>query len=368
MLGIQQIIDADSHVMEPHGLWEKYLEPRFLPHLSSTEGPGLGELLVDGEQICDRVSSELQARGLLHLARHYREAMLAGFDAASHVAALRRAGYERTFVHPTLGLWLFAIDSMEAELACALVRAYNDWLFDFCGHDRAFLNGVGAVCQHDPAEMVAEVRRVASFGWRAVYVRPNPIKGRLLSHPDYEPFWAESERLGIAVNVHEATHARAPTTGADRFHTRFAMHACSHPMEQMMAFLALVEGGVLERHPDLHVAFLEAGCGWVPYWLFRLDEEHRQLSWEVKKNVVLPPSEYFRRQCFVSCEPGEPYLDRIIGFIGEDNLLFGSDYPHLDHTPEALGELLRTNAGLGSARLEKILRENPRRHYRLTAP
>jgi predicted TIM-barrel fold metal-dependent hydrolase len=166
--------------------------------------------------------------------------------------------------------------------------------------------------------------------------------------------------------VHEATHARVPTAGADRFHTRFAMHACSHPMEQMLAFLALVEGGVLERHPDLHVAFLEAGCGWVPYWLFRLDEEHRQLSWEVKKNVRLLPSEYFRRQCFVSCEAGEPYLDRIIDFIGEDNLLFGSDYPHMDHTPLALGELLQNSAGMGRGRLEKVLRQNPRRHYRVS--
>lgn len=376
MLEIGRIIDADSHVIEPHGLWAKYLEPRFRDRITRAEAapsgedpdagrPGTGEILVDGEKIHDRISLELQARGLLHAARHYRDSMLAGFDAASHVVSLRRLGFERTFVHPTTGLWLFAIDSMEPELAGALVRAYNDWLFDYCGHDRAFLNGVGAVNQHDPAAMVDEVRRVASFGWKAVYVRPNPIKGRILSHPDFEPFWTECERLGLAVNVHEGTHARAPTAGADRFHTRFAMHACSHPLEQMMAFLALVEGGVLERHPDLQVAFLEAGCGWVPYWLFRLDEEHHQLSWEVKKNVRLPPSEYFRRQCFVSCEPGEPYLDRILDFIGEDNLLFGSDYPHMDHTPEALAELVRTNAGIGRERLEKMVGPNPSRHYRL---
>src|SRR5262249_52612650 len=209
-------------------------------------------------RIYDRVSIEAQARALLHLAQHYRQSLLAEFDAASQVATLRRIGFERTFVHPTFGLWLFAIDSMDADLAGALVRAYNDWLFDYCSQDRAFLNGVGAVNQHDPATMAAEARRVQGFGWKAVFVRPNPIKGRVLSHPDYEPFWAECERLGIAVSVHEGTHARAPTAGADRFHTRFAMHACSHPLEQMIAFLALVEGGVLERHPGLRVAFLEA--------------------------------------------------------------------------------------------------------------
>ena len=129
-----------------------------------------------------------------------------------------------------------------------------------------------------------------------------------------------------------------------------------------MAFLALVEGGVLERHPGLRVAFLEAGCGWLPYWLWRLDDGLHQLAWEVKQNVRLPPSEYFRRQCFVGCEAGEPYLSRVIDFIGEDNILFGSDYPHVDHTPESLPELRRAT-GVTAPVMEKILHDNPRRFY-----
>src|SRR6185436_16183227 len=98
----------------------------------------------------------------------------------------------------------------------------------------------------------------------------------------------------------------------DRFQTRFAQHACSHPMEMMMALLDLIERGVLERHPDLRVAFLEAGCGWLPYWLWRLDEEYHHLSGEVHENVRMLPSEYFRRQCFVSADPGEPLLPEIV--------------------------------------------------------
>lgn len=377
MLGIERIIDADCHVVEPGDLWEKYIEPRFrdraprpppspFPGAAAPEPgkPNLAEpVLHNGEKINHRISDEVQVRSALHMVQHYREPMEAGFDAASHVKALKGIGFWRAFVYPSIGLWLFAIDSMEADLAGALVRAYNDWLFDFCRYDPTFLNGVGALNQHDPQEMVSEVRRIRGFGWKAVVIRPNPIKGRLLGHPDYEPFWAECEKLDISVGIHEGAHARVPAAGADRFQSRFAMHACSHPMEQMMGFLALVEGGVLERHPGLRVAFLEAGCGWVPYWLFRLDEEYRYLSWEVKKNVRRLPSEYFRRQCFVACEPGEPYLDRIVDFIGEDNLLFGSDYPHVDHTPGSLGELFESNAGLGAQRMRKILHDNPSRYY-----
>lgn len=94
-----------------------------------------------------------------------------------------------------------------------------------------------------------------------------------------------------------------------------------------MALFALIEGGVLERHPQLKVAFLESGCGWLPYWLWRLDEEYENLSWEdkIKDNVKIKPSEYFRRQCFIAIEPSEPLLAETIEYIGTHNLIFDSD-------------------------------------------
>ncbi len=111
----------------------------------------------------------------------------------------------------------------------------------------------------------------------------------------------------------------------------------------------------LERHPNLRVAFLEAGCGWLPYWLWRLDEaEYKHLAWEVKDNVKMKPSEYFRRQCFVSIEPDEPYLPEIIKYIGDDNLLFGSDFPHIDHDPEALEEVIDLEERLSKRTVQKF--------------
>lgn len=361
MLGGQTIIDADCHVVEPAAVWGHYLEPRFRGRAARASGAG------------DADPAAAARRGALHMKQHDREPELAWRSAAAHVASLRRLGIDRAFLYPTHGRWLFALDSMEADLAGALVRAYNDWLLDFCDHAPGFLCPVGAMSQHDPADMVSELRRVAGLGWRAVFVRSNPIQGRLLGHPDHEPFWSECERLGVAVAIHEGAHARVPTAGASRSTTHFARHACSHPMGQMMAFLALVEGGVLERHPGLRVAFLEAGCGWLPCWLWRLDAEHEHLGGEVKRNVRRRPSEYFRRQCFVGCKPGEPYLPRIVERIGADNLLFGSEYPQIDpttypkidHTKAAPGELLRTNTGIGPGVMGKILWDNPRRFYGL---
>jgi predicted TIM-barrel fold metal-dependent hydrolase len=389
MLEGYQIIDADCHVIEPPYMWEKYLEPEFKqyaptwdkPHnFAGTEPqstvekewknafPSLIDMRIDGQKVFNKISEELWDKATDKMLDDYHESAVSKFDPPSQVKAMKKMGIDITFVYPTAGLWVLAINTMEPKVAEALTRAYNNWLRDFCSYDSQMLNGVGAISLHNPEGMVPELHRIAEFGWKAVYLRPNPVKGRVLSDPAYEPFWNECERLGIAVSIHEGSHCRLPSTGADRFDSRFALHACSHPLEQMMAMLALIEGGVLERHPNLRVAFLEAGCGWLPYWLWRLDElEYQNLAWEVKDNVKMKPSEYFRRQCFISIEPDEPYIPELIKYIGEDNILFGSDYPHIDHHPDVVEDIIKLQEVIPKKTLQKILWDNPRRFYGLAA-
>ena len=376
-----QVIDADGHVIEPFDMWEKYLEPEFksrAPYKEQTLEEDISgrrivkidifsnpykDMKIEGEKIYYNISDEIWAEGLRMRIRDYTNYEVNSFDPESQVKAMQKMGVDIEFLYPTVGLWLLSIDKMDSQLAGALTRAYNNWLRDFCSYDTQVLKGVGAINLHDPEEMVPELRRIAEFGWKAIFLRPNPVKGRSLCDPAYEPFWTECERLGIAVSLHEGTHSKLPTTGSDRFNTRFAMHACSHPMEQMMALLALIEGGVLERHPMLRVGFLESGCGWVPYWLWRLDAEYKNLGWEVKNNVKMKPSEYFCRQCFVSIEPSEPYLPEIINYIGSDNLILGSDYPHIDHEPEVIKEAVALSERLPRETVKKILWDNPMRFY-----
>lgn len=379
MLKDYQIIDADSHVTEPIEMWEKYLEPEFKNHApyidtpTTKEGafivdvfsPPVKNMKVEGKKIYQKISDEIWAEGIKVTIRDYAKQGLFGNDPESQVKAIKKMGVDISFLYPTIGLWLLAIEDMNPQLAVALTRAYNNWLHDFCNFDKQILRGVGAISLHEPKEMVRELQHIANFGWKAVFIRPNPLKGRILSDPAYEPFWAECERLNIAVAIHEGTHGRLPTTGTDRFNTRFAMHACSHPLEQMMAMLALIEGGVLERYPNLKVGFLEAGCGWLPYWLWRMDEEYENLAWEVKDNVKMKPSEYFRRQCFISIEPSEPYLAQIIDFIGTDNLIFGSDYPHIDSDADIIEKIIGLSS-ISPQTIRKILWDNPLRFYGLT--
>jgi uncharacterized protein len=362
MLKGYSIIDADSHVIEPYSMWAKYLEPEFLKFAPSAE------MKILGEDIVEKVTEQVRTLGNKQMLQAHPNAYFQGYNVESHVQEMVQMGIDVAFLYPTYGLWLWAIDTMQPEVAGAFTRAYNNWLKDFCSYAPDKLKAVGAINLHAPKSMVHELRQIADFGWKSVFLRPNPVKGRLLSDSAYEPFWTECEQLGIAVGIHEGTHSRLPTTGTERFNTRFATHACSHPMEQMMALLALIESGVLERHPQLKVAFLESGCGWLPYWLWRLDEEYENLSWEdkIKDNVRMKPSEYFRRQCFISIEPSEPYLAQVIQYIGTDNLIFGSDYPHMDHNPNIVAEMVKLEESLSKETVQKILWDNPRRFYGLS--
>lgn len=376
-----QIIDADRHVIEPMDMWAQYLEPEFADRAPCLVDPRVDEsplervarlgdkawlpplpaLMLGGEPVCHKLSE----RALVELAWNACKRpgqQEAGTRPQGHLAAMDQVGIDIALLYPSVALYLMGIDGLDPNLAGALARAYNAWLHDFCSVDPARLRGVGLISPHDPSRMVAQLERVIDLGFPAVVLRPNPIQGRTLAHPDYGPFWAACERYSIAVAIHEGTHARSPTAGADRFESRFALHACSHPMEQMMALLALIEGGVLERHPGLRVAFLEAGCGWLSYWLWRLDEmEYKNLSGEVAHHVRMQPSAYFRRQGFVAFEPEEPYLQALLPFIGEDHLLFGTDFPHGDHDDGIVDRAIALSARLPRATVQKMLWENAAR-------
>jgi predicted TIM-barrel fold metal-dependent hydrolase len=355
------VVDSDRHVIEPTDLWLEYLPA---PLRSAAPRQVGGDLVLAGRSAFGNIGAA--ARRIVGAQAAER---IADLRAAAHPAgqldAMDRQGVDVAYLFPTYALYLAYVDGADAELSSAIASAYNRWLADYCRAAPDRLRGVGLIARHDPTAMLAELERVVSYGFSAVVLRPNPIAGRALNHPAYEPFWAACAARGIPVTFHEGTQANTPTVGADRFATRFAQHACSHPMEQMLAFLALLEAGVLHRHPDLRLAFLEAGASWLPSWLWRLD----QLSWphmqqEVREEVPLPPSTYFKRQCYVSFDPTEPGLDLVIETIGLDRLLFGSDYPHPDHGAVPVVEQLAAARTAHRAELvQAVLADNPARLF-----
>lgn len=354
-----RIFDVDRHVYEPMDLWERYLDPKYREHAPSyaylDRGEPLSErmmirtgggfvplppdLVVDGEPVMtiSRSAKEAIARAAVERPEDLAE----GETSEGQLAAMDRDGIDQALLLPSYASYLVAMEHREPGLAHGFADAYNRWIAELCAADPARLHAAALVARFEPESMVRHARFAVDHGWPAVVVRPNPIAGRLLGDPANDAFWTFCEDNGLTVVVHEAAHCRAATAGADRFTSRFAQHACSHPMEQMMAFLSLVESGVMERHPDLRFAFLEAGCGWMVNWLWRLDEiEYANLADEVGTTVLRPPSEYFRRQCAIGFEPEEPLLAETFAWLGNDRVLFGSDFPHLDHASDIVGTAL----------------------------
>jgi predicted TIM-barrel fold metal-dependent hydrolase len=372
MLDGHPVADVDIHLIEPPELWPRYIEPAYRDRAPFVIAqPGIDspiQLLAVNGQLTPKISgsnrySHAVAAHSGALMREWHADLIAkGWSAEAQLIGMDREGVDVAFLYPTSGLAVLALDNVELDLARAICRAYNNWLAEFADHDRRRLIPVAMVPMQDPEGAVAEARRAArELGMKGVFVRPEPIDGRLLSDPAFEPLWSTLEELDLAVGIHGGTHNWLPTLGAHRFHTRIASHSCSHPMEQIAALVAMVFNGVLERHPGLRVAFLEAGGGWLPYWLWRMEELYEQLAFEVPE-VKRPPTEYFHRQCWISVEAGEPNLDRVAAAGGEDRLVISSDFPHPDHPPGRLRRILERPDLTESAK-RQVLWDNTLRLY-----
>ncbi|HEX5606351.1 MAG TPA: amidohydrolase family protein, partial [Candidatus Binatia bacterium] len=212
-----------------------------------------------------------------------------------------------------------------------------------------------------PKEAVKELERcIKELGFVAVATSAHSA-GRNLDHPDFYPFYAKAQELGVPVCVHVGSGR--PAAAADRFDNAFFVHATTHAFEQMIGVMCIVGGGILELYPKLKVAFLEAGAGWVPYWMERLDEHYEYLEPTVPL-MKKAPSEYMRsEQVYYSFEPDEHTLNFVMDYVGEDRLVFASDYNHGDskfpHTVKAVTE--RKN--LTQSQLQKLMCDNAARLY-----
>ncbi len=151
MLNGYSIIDADSHVIEPPSMWAEYLEPEFKQFAPSAE------MKIQGEDIVKKVSRQVRDKANKQMMEAHPNAYFQGYNVKSHLQEMVLMGIDLAFLYPTYGLWLWAIDTMQPEVAGAFTRAYNNWLKDFCSYDPDRLKGVGAINLHAPESMVHEL-------------------------------------------------------------------------------------------------------------------------------------------------------------------------------------------------------------------
>lgn len=368
-----RIIDSDGHAMEPIDLWERYIDEAFRPW-APRRWPGSGQwgrLEIEGEVVPKYDGPNPTEPGFIEyareiVARRHGETARRGFDAESRLRDMDTEGVDIAFLYPTQGSNVVGRDYRNPQLATAAVAAYNTWHAEYCSIAPARLMPVGLIAPQEPAAMASEARRcVQELGMKGLVMRPNPVAGRNWHDPVYWPFYAAVEELGVPLAFHETAGGRLPSAGGDRFDNHLMSHAPQHPFEQMLAMESMILGGILERCPRLKVVFLESGCAWLTYWLWRLDEHIEYMGSLFAPQLTLTATEYFQRQCYISTEADEDTLKYVVDRVGDDRIVFATDYPHPDGKfPHAVEKFLET-PGVSEETKRKILWDNSVSLYNL---
>jgi uncharacterized protein len=181
-----------------------------------------------------------------------------------------------------------------------------------------------------------------------------------MSDEYFYPIFATAQELDVPILCHAGT-LRIP--GVERFNYQYLpTHTLSHPYEQMVGLMCTMYGGLPDEFPKLRFAYVEAGAGWLPFWIERITEHYEHRAREVPKMKRAPRDYLHSGQIFVACEPNESTLECVVQLCGEDVLLYASDYPHWDSTFDSV-RAIRTRVGLSESAREKILSGNARRLF-----
>jgi predicted TIM-barrel fold metal-dependent hydrolase len=375
-------VDADGHVLEPRDTWQKYLEPKFRADAIRIEKDAEGvEVLLVENKVHTALRGTLGSLGGIEMdstdlmtvgARSYEDGCPpGGYDPAARLAVMDDEGIDVALLYPTLGIaWEGLVEN--PQLATAYSRAYNRWIVDFCSHDRRRLVPIAHICLKDPAGAVEEVKRARRAGCAGVYLSPDAAArgGRQFDDPALVPFWQTVQDLDMPIGFHVVARSQSmlesflgggdPRGAGGAIVFSFTFLA----LDVMAAFTSMMTRGMFEKYPRLKCAVLEAGSNWITAWLDRMD--HKAEVMHAFTPMKLLPSEYFRRQCLISAEPDESITAAVAMHLGEDYVIWASDYPHLDASFNVLGQLREKIASLPATAQRKILGENALRFYGLS--
>jgi predicted TIM-barrel fold metal-dependent hydrolase len=286
------VIDADSHKIENPVVFLDYVEARYRDRVRVvTDQYGEQRVAITDRNpqtgAIDLVRLYPQPEGFgkgAYRAFHTETAMGALFNRV-RLQHMDREGIDVQVIYGSLTLALASL--IDAELAVALCRAYNDYIHDDCEPYSTRLVPVGVLPLQDVPEAIAEMRRcIQQLGMPAVSIAPNlPVPHpdapqafprirapRHLSDPRFYPLYEAAEEMDVAIGIHGTPGAYLCSGAADQLDTFALVHIFGHRNQQQMAIAKLVMDGVLERFPNLRFGFLEAGCGWLPDLIHALHE------------------------------------------------------------------------------------------------
>ena len=275
---------------------------------------------------------------------------------------MERDGVQAEVLYGILGA---ATKLGDHEAASEMFRIYNDWLADFIRHDPDRYIGLACLPYGDIDAAVKEIKRVAGSGIRGMELSCS-WDMEPMWHPVWEPLWKTVNEVNLPLHFHTFPALPPDVLEKQKGLTRraaFFTVVSAFQMNLVNILAAIVGAAVLERYPNVRIAFGESGIGWIPYALDRMDFE-----WEDRFHdlgLKMKPSDYWRRQC-----KGTFQFDRIgtklIEDMGVETLMWGSDYPHGDGVwPESSKYIAEQFGHLPAEMTHKITCENAGEFYGL---
>jgi uncharacterized protein len=367
-------VDADGHILEAPELWAQYIEPRYRDRAMRlrTDEHGLEYLEIDGapsKVVRGGMMAMLGGMGrkiadVLPAANHtyLGGASFGAADAKERVQRLAKENLDAAFLYPTLGV-LWEAECADAEIAQAYTRAYNRWIVDFCADSGGRLIPIAHLSLGDPESAARELERAVQAGARGGWVAQFTITKKPHGHPDHDRLFATAQDLGVPLAIHPTFEPRWATPGRfEHLHgAHFFLNVTSADAVRH-AFTSFFQFAVFDRFPRLKLVLLESGAGWIGYWLDRMDGYASSML-----GLAVPlkekPSNYFRRQCWISCDPDERTIPALMELYGDDRFFWASDFPHPDHTGDYIEELAQLAGKLSPPARAKLLGQNVRACY-----
>ena len=374
-------VDADGHILEAADLWETHCESKYRSTAVriKVDDQGLDYLEICGKP--SRVSRKgvfsgigsmgqvTREKGEFDPRQHYGEEFLLGArDAKQRVQRLDLEGLDAAIVYPSVDL-SWETECEDVDYAQAMCRAYNRWIVDWCSDTGGRLIPVAHLSLGDPHAAAEELERAVKAGCKGGWVVQFVMTRKPHAHPDHNVLFAKAQELNVPLGIHPSLEPQWALPGRyDLEYVRkqsfFLNVTASDSIRH--ALVSFMQYGTFEKFPKLKLVILEVGAGWASYWLDRMDAVYDSIigrSLPIKER----PSEYFKRNVWISADPDEKSLPAMVDLLGADRFFWASDFPHPDHTGNYITELEQLTAKMPAQARLQVLGENVRRVYNCTA-
>jgi predicted TIM-barrel fold metal-dependent hydrolase len=228
--------------------------------------------------------------------------------------------------------WFPMFSLSDLDLLVALQRNYNDWMHAQYVASKGRLVGLAALPVQRPEAAVAELERVIKLGFKGIVIPSNAPRGRRYCDEEYDPMWALAEEAGLPVAFHVACMSHAPDwLKASASRDSIVQYAGS-PALIHDTLVELLVRGVCTKFPNLNFVLAEFNAGWIAHWLDKVQQGWaRDYAKDPSSTPPVDVLEIWKRQFFATIEDDTAALGTR-ELIGEECLLWGSDYPHTDST------------------------------------